>query len=107
MKVAQFGPILLAAWQKAITEGFSSDCGRGEQGRKKAVHLRYRMYRLRTAMQKESHPLAATALRHKLQIQLLNGTYYVKSATPDSDLEQVLVNAGVEIPEAPELPTEE
>ena len=101
MKVSQFGASLLAAWEKAVQGDLVVPCGKGEPGRKAAVHLRYRMYRLRTAMGKEFHPLHEAALRCKLQLTIENGEHTVRGAAADNDLETLLTSAGVSIPEAP------
>lgn len=107
MKVSQFSPALLAAWESVIAGTFEVKCGTGEKGRKAAVHLRYRMYRLRTAMQKEHHPLVEAALRCKLQLTLASGEHVLRGGVADEELETLLRNSGVSLPDAPELPLEE
>lgn len=103
MKVAQFGEDLIAAWKKAITGDLLVPCGTGEPGRKLAVHLRYRMYMLRKAMQKEAHPLAEPALRIKLKLTTTNGEHAIISAPADDEVASALRAAGVSVPKAPDL----
>lgn len=106
MQVAQFGDTLMAAWKTAINSSLDVNCGKGEPGRKKAVHLRYRLYMLRTAMKKEKHDLYSYTLKIKLSIlSTLNG-WLLQSSRVDSDLEDVLRQSGVALPETPELPQE-
>lgn len=104
MKVSQFGPALLEAWRKATEETLKVPCGHGPEGKKKAVHTRYRMYMLRTAMQKEHHPLYPATLGTKLQIKEINGNHTLIGTKVDAEIESLLQNAGVTAPALPELP---
>lgn len=104
-QVAQFGPTILAAWEKAIKspEGFSINCGTGEEGRKKAVTVRYRMYMLRTAMQKENHPLYESAKRITLRLRPKASGHFVEADYGDADLEDVFKASGIGVPETPDI----
>lgn len=105
--VASYGPILMAAWETATLQprGLNVKCGKGETGRKAAVHLRYRLYMLRTAMKHERHPLYDQAQRVSLHLEVdADGEYVVSGAPADSNLEQLLIASGVHAPEAPDLP---
>ena len=108
MKVSQFGPALLSAWEKAAVGTLSVPTGLGEAGRKAAVHLRYRMYSLRSALVKENHPLAELALRAKLSLTIFpDGQHGVIGIEADANLNKFLVDAGVEVPSAPDFNPEE
>ena len=105
MKVSQFGPMLLAAWQKAAEGKLKVATGTGEEGRKAAVHLRYRLYMLRAAMERESHPLHPLTLRARLTITTdKQGVHYVEGAQADKSLEDLLQQSGISLPDAPDLP---
>lgn len=103
MQVSQFGAALLAAWEKAIEGRLLVDCGQGEAGRKKAVHLRYRMYMLRSAMKKEHHPLYPSTLRCKLSIRQEGQKHILRGDAVDAELEDVLNKSGVSVPKVPEI----
>lgn len=104
MKVSQFGDTLLEAWKQALNEKLHVNCGGGVEGKKKAIHLRYRLYMLRTAMKKENHPLADHIFKIKLKIDLIGSKWILQGVKVDSELEQILHDSGVVAPKVPDLP---
>jgi hypothetical protein len=104
MSIAQFGPKLLAVWQKAATEVVLIPCGKGEEGRKNADRLRFRLYDLRKAMERENHPLFETSKLITLRKIQLNGEYCISADSSDASLDSILDRAGIVGDDAPELP---
>lgn len=105
MKVSQFSPTLFAAWDQALEGTLRVKTGKGEEGRKAATHLRYRLYMLRSAMGRENHPKHQALLRARLTIRTdRNGDYFVEGSLADKSLEQLLEASGVSVPDAPDIP---
>ena len=107
MKVTQFGAVMLQAWEQASLNQLRVDCGPGEPGRKKAVHLRYRLYMLRKALFREEHPLYDRIIRCKLSLVVEPGPpgspphHILIGSTADKDLEDLLEQSGVNLPPPP------
>lgn len=103
-KVATFGPVLLEAWKKAAENNLRVSCGLGDEGRKKAIHLRYRLYMLRSALEREKHEVYEVAKRAKLSIFNDPAVGWIVTGLPaDGDLEDLLQQSGVSVPAAPDL----
>lgn len=103
--IVQFGPTLMAAWQRAVEDpaSFSILCGEGDDGRRKAVALRYQMYMLRTAMKNEQHPLFHSAIRVTLRSPVRGNKHYIEADMGGGELDDLLTNAGIGVPDAPNI----
>lgn len=103
MKVVRFDNALLAVWAKAAIGSVEIPCGSGEDGRKKATRLRYRLYDLRKAMERENHELYAPASQVSLRIIKEANQWTVVADASDQELLEVLNNAGFGSAEPPQL----
>jgi hypothetical protein len=64
MSVSAYDPLYIDLWRDGGTKGVELSMPKND-----AVALRHRLYRLRAAMLKESHPLAETAERGSVSIK--------------------------------------
>lgn len=101
---AAFGPLLMATWEKATQQSFEIKCGTGEEGRRKAVNLRYQLYMLRTAMAREKHSLYPATERVTWRLRVIAGEHILYADLGgDGDIEDILKGAGINLPDAPTL----
>lgn len=106
-RLDRFGEKLLGIWRKVATDGdYKIDCGAGEEGRKVAARLRYRLYDLRKAMELEKHELYPAAKTQTIRIIVHDNHHIVIIENKDQDLQELLddIKSEAPVPEVPDLP---
>lgn len=97
--VQQFGPKLMAALLKSATEPLKIKVG----PRNKAVTLRARLYSLRKAMERERDERYPLVAKVNFTLKEEANTWFVVAGAVDTTFDEILDQAGVEVPSAPEV----
>lgn len=103
MKSSNFGPAMHEVWRKSLKDTVHVQCGKGPEGKKKAVTLRHRLYQLRKCLEAEGNPIGEAAGRVSLQIRDVSGNWVLIAAVSDMKFEELLAENGIAPPPAPEL----
>lgn len=99
--LSSFMPELLEVWKKAALQPVKLTLA----DRSAAIRLRYRLYSLRKSMEAANHELFSSAQHAVISIRETPGahTWDLIVQPSDSDLQQAIRSAGIEVEEAPDI----